>query len=131
MARTVDPRKHAVWRRRLARYQKGSQSAPDFCKAEGVTLSTFYWWKRTLSAAEDQEVGKAAESTPADNQDARRERQGLLSPVEASDTTSETMTIELPGGVRLELPTGNLDLVRTVVESIVRGDYSHTSARKK
>ena len=33
------------------------------------------------------------------------------------------MVIELPTGVRFELPTENLDLVRTVVEAVVRGDY--------
>lgn len=38
------------WRKILARCERGGQSQREFCKREGLALSTFQWWRRKLGA---------------------------------------------------------------------------------
>jgi hypothetical protein len=40
----------AVWVERLARFPASGQSPAAFCAAEGVSLPSFYSWKRRLTA---------------------------------------------------------------------------------
>jgi hypothetical protein len=39
------------WVDRLARYRSSGQTVAQFCAAEGVSIPSFYVWKRTLTAA--------------------------------------------------------------------------------
>lgn len=38
------------WVDRLARYRSSGQTVAQFCAAEGVSIPSFYVWKRTLAA---------------------------------------------------------------------------------
>lgn len=44
------------WRAIVRRQMAGRWSAADFCRREGVALSTFHWWRRRLDLANPKEV---------------------------------------------------------------------------
>jgi len=46
--RRRDPQLEQLWRRRLARWRAGGQSVRDFCAAEGIPESAWYFWRREL-----------------------------------------------------------------------------------
>ena len=50
MSRSVDPALEAVWRLRLRQQPNCGLSIDQFCQREGVSLSSFYAWKRRLAA---------------------------------------------------------------------------------
>ena len=39
------------WRRQLARQQSANLSVTEFCRQLGVSLTTFYYWKKRISEA--------------------------------------------------------------------------------
>ena len=49
--RRPDEALHEQWRRRLARFEQGNLSAAAFCSSEGVSLPSFYSWRRRLRPA--------------------------------------------------------------------------------
>jgi len=117
MARSCDSPKAAVWRRRVGRFGRSGLTVVRFCDAEGVSTASFYRWRTRLAdqglatpnAEERSWATTEVEQTPA------------FQPVRV--TRSEApISIQLPGGVRVELPTENLDAVRAVVGELLRHD---------
>ena len=51
MARPKDPQLERLWHRRLARHSTGGLSVAEFCSREGITVPSFYYWRRRLAAA--------------------------------------------------------------------------------
>ena len=41
--------KQEAWKRILSEHKRSGLSARQFCKAKGIPVQTFYWWKRRLS----------------------------------------------------------------------------------
>ena len=103
MARPQDPEKLAEWREKLARSKQSGQTVAAFCEAEGVSKSVYFWWQRKIAMLELKQ--KAAETKPS------------------GAKTGEFMVIQLPNGVRFELPADNLDLVRAVVNELAGTMY--------
>jgi hypothetical protein len=52
MARTVDLRRLAAWRQRLEQFARSGLPVTRFCAAEGVSVASFYLWRKRLTAAE-------------------------------------------------------------------------------
>jgi transposase-like protein len=50
-------RRQAQWRERVARQEQSGLSVAAFCKDEGISAHTFYWWRARL--------GKSQSSKPA------------------------------------------------------------------
>ena len=50
MARPKDPKLERARRQRLQRQTVSRLSIPEFCAREGVSCSSFYAWKRRLTA---------------------------------------------------------------------------------
>ncbi len=46
--RRPDPALRQLWHLRLLRFQRGALSVADFCDREGVSVASFYAWKRRL-----------------------------------------------------------------------------------
>ncbi len=53
-----------VWRARLARFRRQGSTVAEFCRAEGVGKSAFYYWYSRVPA---EEVEPAVEFVEVDN----------------------------------------------------------------
>ena len=109
MAGSVDWRKWAAWRQRLERFGRSGLPVTRFCAAEGVSLASFYLWRKKL----------AAEKREAPPQPTAEEGQAF-SPVTL--VGASTLVAELPGGTRLQVPAGNVGLLRAALEEIAAAD---------
>jgi hypothetical protein len=76
-----------------------------FCEHEGVSTASFYRWRSRL--ADQRPPTRGADRTPA------------FQPVRVT-RADVPMSIQLPGGVRVEVPTENLDAVRAVMGELLR-----------
>ena len=59
MARTPDPKLHAIWRERIRRQEASGLTIEQFCSQEGIARSKFHSWKRRFRLAD------VAEQRPA------------------------------------------------------------------
>lgn len=109
MAGSLDSKKWAAWRQRLERFGRSGLPVTRFCAAEGVSLASFYLWRKKL----------AAEKREAPPQPTATEGQAF-SPVTLVGTS--VLVVELPGGTRLQVPAGNVGLLRAALEEIAAAD---------
>src|SRR5215813_6639087 len=103
---SVPPRSRAAvrqtWIERLERFANSQLSVVAFCRAEGISAHTFYYWKRQLT-----DPAPAADNTPP-----------RLLPVRL---LPETIPVEvlLPTGTLLRLAPGcDLDFVRALAQAL-------------
>ena len=89
MPRSSSAAKVAEWTNRLERFAVSSLTAARFCQAEGVSLPSFYQWKRKLTAP----ANPAPKSTRGS---------AAFAAIELKPTASTTTTIRLPNGVTIE-----------------------------
>jgi hypothetical protein len=66
MPRRSDPDKARLWQLRLRRFHKAGLSVADFCAREGVSVPSFYCWKRRCQKAEPATTCPPAQPTAAD-----------------------------------------------------------------
>ena len=117
MARSSDSSKVVVWRRRVGRFGRSGMTVVRFCAEEGVSTASFYRWRNRL----------AEQGLPTPNGEARRsvttgvEQTPLFQPLRVRRAETP-ISIQLPGGVRVEVPAGNLDAVRAVLGELLRRD---------
>jgi transposase len=98
-----------LWVERLARFATSGLRPAEFCAAEGISLPSFYSWKRRLNG---QSRCPAAEQSPDDQPGPR------LLPVRLSAATA-AVELVLPSGVVLRVPPGcDLAFLRSLVESL-------------
>ena len=84
-----------AWANRLGRFKQADQTVAQFCADEGVSVASFYQWRRKLKA------------NSQNSQTPRRTTAKFL-PIQlpASPPASEPETVisfELPGGVRVKV----------------------------
>jgi transposase len=92
-----------TWIERLERFARCGLSPAQFCAQEGVSLPSFYSWKRRLAA----DGGVSAPNSPADPP---------LLPVRLQPPNAP-LELVLPTGVVLRIGPGcDLALVRSLVE---------------
>ena len=95
--RTRIRRSAQEWRKILARCERGGQSHREFCKREGLALSTFQWWRRKLEAVRrERETPETAWFVELSDEGADTE--GLVSDARVWD-----VELELGGGMVLRL----------------------------
>lgn len=111
MGRKNSVSREAVWRRRLARFGRGSWTVAEFCRREDVSMPTFYHWRKRL--------GPAAGKSPArDVQVQRAQPRRDTSPfVAVSVATPAIAEIEFPNGVRIRVPATNDQALRAAVRA--------------
>jgi hypothetical protein len=119
MAGGSDARKVRLWRDRFRRYAKSAVTVEAFCSGEGVSVPTFYLWRKKLfptrsAARSDQPRSFRPVIVTPDPQAAPR------APGRCA------LSVRLPGGVELDVPAGNLEVIRVVVGELTRP--SHTTA---
>jgi transposase len=94
-----------AWVERLARFAQAGLSPAQFCAHEGVSLPSFYAWKRRLTA--EEQSGTAAEQPPTPR----------LLPVRLQPAVP--LELVLPGGAVLRLLPGcDLDFVRALLSTL-------------
>jgi hypothetical protein len=103
MAGSLDSRKAQEWRRRLARFQGARQTVAEFCRTEGISAPSFYQWRRRLA------------EWPR-----RSEEVAGFRPVRL--VGSPGLEVELPGGIRLRVPTSDGQVLRLVMETLLHAD---------
>ena len=113
LASTTTPRSRAavrqVWVERLARYPTSGLSPAQFCANEGVSLPSFYCWKRRLSTEKHSPGTEPTGDTPPGPR---------LLPVRLASTHAVPEFV-LPGGTVLRVPPGcDLAFVRSLVEAL-------------
>lgn len=114
MARMSDPVKAAQWRQRLERFGCSSASVARFCRREGVSIASFYHWRKKLA------VKTRPPATPR-----RRDPQACaFKPLSITGASSPVVAVHLPGPARLEVPAGDHRTLRVVVRELVRSGQS-------
>lgn len=113
MKRSMVAGRRWVWTDRLQRFSQGSLTVQEFCEREGVSVPSFYQWRRKLSGSPSE----AAATAP------RRESGASPGPrefVPVQITQSAGIELCLPNGVRVLLPDGNAVLLAAAIEAAGR-----------
>ncbi len=118
MPRTANPALETLWRRRLRQQPDSGLTIPQFCQREGVSLTTFYSWKRRLAPHATSPITSSGGSAfvPV-----------IVPPAPRSQPQESTnlVTIQLANGGRILLPiAAGVDLVCQVVETVARTSVS-------
>ena len=92
------------WRRQFARQQASNLTVGEFCRQLGVSVPTFYYWKKRAS--------EAAPNVPARNSAQHRSRT-TTETTDANVPSFMPVTILDPGaGTQLEIALANTCIVR-------------------
>ncbi|MGQ9862806.1 MAG: IS66 family insertion sequence element accessory protein TnpA [Thiobacillaceae bacterium] len=110
MARATDSGKLALWRERFERFSRGERAVGPFCARERVSVASFYYWREKVG-----ERGRRGEVRP------RTDRRNVFRPVTVVPA-APAVRIQLPCGVRIEVGTDDLEVVRAVVGVVARSD---------
>jgi hypothetical protein len=98
-----------TWGERLARFADSGLSPSQFCTQEGVSLPSFYAWKRRLAT---EALDPATAAPPAGDAGPR------LVPVRLPAATAP-LELVLPSGAVLRIPPGcDLTWVRSLAEAL-------------
>lgn len=131
MSRRPDLAKREVWRRRLLAYDRGTLTAEEFCWREGVSVASFYQWRRKLRDKTDGSLVAPGGRKSVTRQSASPS--GFL-PVEITGLTASSaasmscIEVLLPGGPRLLVPCHQQQAIRTVIAALT--ESSATSLAK-
>jgi hypothetical protein len=123
MPRLPDPRKLAMWRQRFERFSKSGLAVATFCVREGVSVASFYHWRKKVKPARQHRHGADGHTRrPAGLAGHRGTfRQVAVIPAEPEFVpATPAICIQLPCGTRIELGGGDLDVIRTVVGEVAR-----------
>lgn len=116
MARSVDGFKRQVWRQRLRRFDQGNLTVAAFCRQEGVSVPSFYHWRKRLGSADRLATASAYPSRgfarpPSVNRE-------TFVPVEIVSVA--TIEMHLANGVRLAIPASDLAALEAAVTAAGR-----------
>ena len=122
MARRPNAALHALWRDRVSRQLISGLSVEQFCARERCARSAFYRWKRQLEPM-----------SPPDR------RSALTSPstflpvtvrlVENNAHQPTPIEADLPNGIRLRIPTANVQLACCLVRAVARAKTGSGGSR--
>lgn len=99
--------KQAQWAGHIAAWQSGYRSQVDYCQEQGISLSSFRYWRQKLSSAR-LSVDSSA---------------GLL-PIQVSEQARNAgleslLEVQLPNGILLKLPGSDTGLLNTVLRTLI------------
>ena len=112
MGRGVDEGRSGLWRERLARYGRSGQTVVSFCAAEGVSVPSFYQWKRRLAVSPATRRAKRAEGRMPSAE------QRVFVPLHI--TGSAQVEIELPNGARVRVPANDMSAIAAAITAAGR-----------
>jgi len=96
----------------MRRFEEARRSVAEFCRQEGVSVPSFYQWRKRLA------------------QRARLEEEtGGFRPVRLAGTNGTLVAagvaVQLPGGTQLHVPTSDRRALRLVIDTLARADAQH------
>lgn len=115
--------KSVEWRERLQRYERAGLTVAAFCRREGVSVPSFYVWRRRLGQASPGRSTRRAKRRLAGSQGqapAHAFQQVMLS-------GGGVVAILLPSGVRMELPAQQVQLVRGVLAELLEAESGRSA----
>ncbi len=96
----VNSSKEELWQSRMRRFQIGGMSVTQFCRVEGVSMPSFYQWRKRLAV-----------SLP---------KNGMPAFVPVRVTQAAAVEIHLPNGARVCVPPGDVASLRLAIETVGR-----------
>ena len=114
-----DPRRERFWRAMLRRQGRSGATVRDFCAAEDLPESAFYFWRREIQRRNQERAARARpprprrpRSMPSHSlaKSARSQPQPVFVPVEvplpSGPNDSARLEVVLPCGAKLHVPSG-------------------------
>lgn len=98
----------------MERFRESGLSVSEFCRVEGVSTPSFYQWRKRLAEQRPQQS-----SVDDDSSGFARVRV----------VGSASVSAQLPGGTRVEIPIGDAQALRLVVETLARVDAQRAEGR--
>ena len=108
----------AEWIDRLRRFPKRSGNVEEFCRAEGVSLAMLYLWRQRLAGAVPGRVPGPRAKVPA--RVTRKVAPFAAVRIRPVPVTEAALRIVLPNGTRLEVPGRDPEVLRLVLEAVLR-----------
>lgn len=106
MGGSSDRRKLGQWQRRMERFKRSRRSVTQFCQDEGVSVASFYHWRKKL-----QELPQPA--TEGDHAETFRPVRLVSSP---------SVAVRLPGGTQLDVPTVDAQVLQLAIQTLAQVD---------
>ena len=109
--------KAVVWRERLRRQERSELTVAEFCDREGVSVPSFYQWRKKLAQMPRGATRLEAELRPSPPGCAGKPpafQQVMVAP------GRDVVAIALESGVQIEVPCQHVEVVRAVVAELVR-----------
>jgi hypothetical protein len=97
------------WRGRLERYRLSPRTIVEFCIVEGVSVSSFYYWRKKLNHASASEMIPSIRRTD-------------FAPVQLVASASANVIVQLPGGTRFEIPMSDSEAFERAITVFVSAD---------
>lgn len=115
MSRQPDLAKREAWQGRLRAFDKGRATVAEFCADEGVSVATFYKWRRKLSQSLARESGPA----PRPSEPSRDASVSGMSFVPVEIVGPSSLEVLLPSGTRLLVPCHEREAIRLVIAALL------------
>ncbi|MBM3271498.1 MAG: hypothetical protein FJZ01_28000 [Candidatus Sericytochromatia bacterium] len=98
----ANPATREQWRVRLAAFDRGSTPVAEFCRRAGVSVASFYLWRRKLRQVSPNRSGKRG------NNDSAPSRSGPTRRIQAAAPELTFLPLELTGraGIEVHFPNG-------------------------
>jgi len=115
MSREPDLVKREAWQRRLRAFDKGRATVAEFCADEGVTVATFYKWRRKLG----QSLARESASIPRPPEPARDASVSGMNFVPVEIVGPSSMEVLLLSGTRVLVPCHEREAIRLVIAALL------------
>lgn len=120
MARLTRGERTAIWQQRLDRYLQSGQTVADFCKVEGLSVPSFYQWKRRLISQRDDDEAPRRELAVSTAKPIRRKAASTPFTELVVTGQQETALAQLPNGISISLGR-DASIAAVIVDRLV--DY--------
>ncbi len=125
MARTPNPKLHALWRDRIGRQEASGLTIEQFCAQEGVARSKFHAWKRRFRLAEAAHQGPTLPARSAFLPVTLH----VLPHGHSPGAPELPIEADLPNGVLLRIPTADPRLACRIVRALAAAQTNSGGAR--
>lgn len=111
MSDVSQPVRVSMWLSRLNRFSSSNQPVSDFCSCEGISLSSFYKWKRHLSPTVDHDNASRKHSAKSSRSN--------FTELAIEPKSYSTTQIQLPKGVVIKLGSEQATVASVVAQVLL------------